>query len=196
MSASNSNNLRTRFWMVQKLGDLWRRCQILRTSINMLNTWKCGLSRELVLENKEITICGVANMLGISSTSVQSENNLKSWIQRISFSITTTQLLTALCVNFYLQTKWLLFHTSPSLTRFMLCDSRLHETEGDIISLQFMPNQKTNFLHFKQCTSWNSLMLWSLGLLYKVPTRPLWRGQHSLQNECCYGEINLTEALV
>jgi len=53
---------------------------------------------KLVLENREITICEVANMLRMSSASAQSENNVKSGIQKISFSLTKTQLLTLLCV--------------------------------------------------------------------------------------------------
>ena len=59
---------KTSFWVlfhVQKWCDLRWRCSMLRMSISEQNRWINGLN-ELIHKKRRITVCDVANMLGIS----------------------------------------------------------------------------------------------------------------------------------
>lgn len=66
--------------------------------------------KELVLENKETTIRGFTNMLGMLLWSVQIENKLKSYVWGTGLSTMTTYRLSPLwlCVDFWLKIKLLL----------------------------------------------------------------------------------------
>jgi hypothetical protein len=70
--------------------------------------------KELVLKNRDITICVAANMLRILFGSVENENDLKIGIQGMSVN---TSAQSALSVCEFLTKKKILFHVTSFISK-------------------------------------------------------------------------------
>lgn len=151
------------------LFEVWRwcdfswRCHILGTWTNKTDE-NVDWVKVLFLKSRRIIIFEMAKKLGIwfGSFNLENENDLKSGIWGIGFSIVTMHLPTLLylCVNFYLNTHWLLSLPpySPDLAScdFPPCctNSIWCLREGAAL---FKKNCRMHLLSCKQCTLQNAL---------------------------------------